>query len=85
MNEMMQRVDADLVVSISNLKKNPSAVFDQAGSATVAVLNHNRVVGYLLSPDVYEAIMEELDDHRLSAIIAERRAQPVVEVAADDL
>ena len=64
MNEVIQRVEADLVVGISDLKKNPSAVLAAADGASVAVLNHNKVVAYLLPADVYEAIMEELDDFR---------------------
>jgi len=40
----MQRVEASVAVSVSDLKKSPSAVMDDAAGQTVAVLNHNRVM-----------------------------------------
>jgi len=85
MNEIVQHVEADLAVSISDLKKNPSAVLAAADGASVAVLNHNKVVAYLLPADVYEAIMEELDDFRLVEIVKERENEPTIRVDIDDL
>ena len=52
----MEQVFASRSVSITELKRSPSAVFEQAGSEPVAVLNHNRPAGYLLSPRVCEAM-----------------------------
>ncbi|BAO30887.1 type II toxin-antitoxin system prevent-host-death family antitoxin [Sulfuritalea hydrogenivorans] len=57
----MEQVLATRSVSITELKRSPSAVLEQAGSAPVAVLNHNRPAAYLLSPDVYEAMLERLN------------------------
>ncbi|MDB5528937.1 MAG: prevent-host-death protein [Devosia sp.] len=87
MNEHFQRVEADLVVSVSELKKNPSAVFTKASENAmgIAVLNHNKVVGYVLPPDVYEALLEELDDFRLVEIVKERMNEPTVSVDINDL
>ena len=62
----MQNVLANIAVSVSELKKNPSAVLSGAGGATVAVLNHNRVMGYMVPADVYEAMIERLDDLELA-------------------
>ena len=62
----MQNVLANVAVSVSELKKNPSAVLSGAGGATVAVLNHNRVMGYMVPADVYEALIERLDDLELA-------------------
>ncbi|WP_061242422.1 hypothetical protein [Ectopseudomonas composti] len=36
-----------------------------AGSRPVAVLNHNRVMGYLVPAEFYEQLMERLDDLEL--------------------
>lgn len=85
MNKIMQRVEADVAVSITDLKKNPSAVLAAADTGPVAVLNHNRVVGYFMAADVYEALMEELDDFRILEIVRERENDPVVEVDINDL
>lgn len=56
----MEQVLASCSVSITELKRSPSAVLEQAGSEPVAVLNHNRPAAYLLSPKVYEAMLERL-------------------------
>lgn len=57
----MEHVLAKRSVSITELKRSPSAVLEQAGSETIAVLNHNRPAAYLLSPQVYEAMLEYLN------------------------
>lgn len=57
----MEQVLATRSVSITELKRSPSAVLEQAGSEPVAVLNHNRPAAYLLSPEVYEAMLERLN------------------------
>ncbi|MBP5101052.1 type II toxin-antitoxin system Phd/YefM family antitoxin, partial [Pseudomonas protegens] len=54
----MQSILADKAVSVSELKKNPSAVLSGAQGGPVAVLNHNRVMGYMVPAEVFEALME---------------------------
>ena len=53
----MQRVEAKIAVSVSDLKKNPSAIVDGACGNAIAILNHNRVMAYLVPAGTYEAIM----------------------------
>ena len=53
----MEKMLADLAVSMSEFKKNPAAVLREAAGRPVAVLNHNRVGFYLLEPTLYEALM----------------------------
>lgn len=57
----MEQVLATRSVSITELKRSPSAVLEQAGDEPVAVLNHNRPAAYLLSPEVYESMLERLN------------------------
>jgi len=57
----MEQVLATRSVSITELKRSPTAVLEQAGIEPVAVLNHNRPAGYLLSPAVYKSILERLN------------------------
>jgi antitoxin StbD len=57
----MEQVLATRSVSITELKRSPSAVLEQAGAEPVAVLNHNRPAAYLLSPDVYESMLKRLN------------------------
>lgn len=64
----MEQLLATRSVSITELKRSPSAVLEQAGAEPVAVLNHNRPAAYLLSPAVYEAMLERLNADLRKAI-----------------
>jgi antitoxin StbD len=57
----MEGILAPRSVSITELKRSPSAVIEKAGAEPVAVLIHNRPAAYLLSPEVYEAMLERLN------------------------
>jgi len=81
----MQSVLADMAVSISQLKKNPAAVLKDANGGAVAVLNHNRVMGYMVPADVYEALVERLDDLELMQIERSRAHETPMPVDLDDL
>ncbi|MFT3778597.1 MAG: type II toxin-antitoxin system prevent-host-death family antitoxin [Ottowia sp.] len=48
-------------MSITELKRSPSAVLEQAGNEPVAVLNHNRPAAYLVSPETYAAMVKHLN------------------------
>ena len=81
----MQRVEASVAVSVSDLKKSPSGVMDDAAGQTVAVLNHNRVMAYMVPAAVYEAMVERMDDMALLETIRERQAETPVRVSLDAL
>ena len=81
----MQNVMADRAVSVSELKKNPSAVMSGAQSGAVAVLNHNRVMAYMVPTDVYEAMMERLEDMDLAELVKARSQETPIPVSLDDL
>ncbi|CAD5378403.1 StbD replicon stabilization protein (antitoxin to StbE) [Pseudomonas sp. OF001] len=81
----MQSVLADKAVSVSELKKNPSAVIGGADGGPVAVLNHNRVMGYLVPAEAYEAMIERLEDLELAEIARTRAGEKPVPVSLDDL
>lgn len=81
----MQNVMADLAVSVSELKKNPSAVMNGAQGRAVAILNHNRVMGYMVPADVFEAMMERLDDMDLAERVKARSHETPISVSLDDL
>ena len=81
----MQRVEAQMAVSVSDLKKSPSAVMEGAAGETVAVLNHNRVMAYMVPAAAYEAMMERLDDLALTDTIRARSDERPVRVSLDDL
>ncbi|MBC3951986.1 MULTISPECIES: type II toxin-antitoxin system Phd/YefM family antitoxin [Pseudomonas] len=81
----MQNILADIAVSVSELKKNPSAVLSGAHGLPVAVLNHNKVMGYMVPAEIFEAMMERLDDLDLADLIKSRRHEKPMPVDIDDL
>jgi len=85
MRAAVQRVEADYAVSVSELKKSPSAVLNDAKGGAVAVLNHNRVMAYMVPADTYEAMLERLDDMALIEIIKARAGEVGVPVTLDEL
>lgn len=81
----MQRVEAPVAVSVSDLKKSPTSVLAEAGGDAVAVLNHNRVMAYMVPAATYEAMLDRLDDLRLADIARARAGETPVAVSLDDL
>lgn len=81
----MQRIEAQVAVSVSDLKRSPSAVMENAGGETVAVLNHNRIMAYMVPAAAYEAMVERLDDLALVDTIRARADETAVRVSLDEL
>ena len=81
----MEQLYANTSVSISELKKNPSAIIQNAEGFAVAVLNHNRPAAYLVPVAAFEAMMDQLDDQVLARLVRERQAEKTVKVALDEL
>lgn len=57
---------ADVTVSISDLKKNPAAVVEEARKRQVAITNRNRAVAYVVSPEVWDHILDVFDEQKLA-------------------
>lgn len=78
---------AEVGVSISDLKRNPAAVVEAARSQQVAILNRNKPVAYVVSPEAWKRILDVVEDRRLEDVVADRLANPgkLIEVAIDDL
>lgn len=81
----MQNIFADVTVSVSELKKNPTAILAGALGKPVAVLNHNRVMGYMVPAELYEAMMERMEDIELVELAKSRAGERGVPVSLDDL
>ena len=82
---MIQRIHADASVSISDLKKNPSAVIAAAAGFPVAVLNRNTPAAYLVPVAAWEELMDKLDDIALAEIVRARAGEVGIPVDIDDL
>ena len=78
---------ADYSVSMSEFKKNPAQVLRQAGAKPVAVLNHNRPAFYMITPKLFEALVEHLADRDLVELVRNRLATTgdAIEVDLDEL
>lgn len=83
----MRQVLTDYSASISELKKNPTALLNEADGAAVAILNHNKPTAYLVPAETYEWLMDVVDDYELGQIIEERRGDlsKAIEVNLNDL
>jgi antitoxin StbD len=76
---------ADLSISMSEFKKNPAQVLRTAGEKPVAVLSHNRPAFYMVTPKIFEALVEALADQELTELVRHRlaRKDQAVEVDID--
>ncbi|MCC6482475.1 MAG: type II toxin-antitoxin system prevent-host-death family antitoxin [Sphingomonadaceae bacterium] len=83
----MQPILADVGVSITDLKRNPAAVIAAAREQQVAILNRNRPVGYIVSPEVWDYVCDLIEDMQDAELVRERLAEPgeMIEVSIDDL
>lgn len=83
----MDAIFADYSVSISEFKKNPAEILRNAGEKPVAVLSHNRPAFYMVSPKVFEAMLEEISDRELIEKVRTRlgNLSEAVEVNIDEI
>jgi antitoxin StbD len=83
----MESVLASCSASISELKKNPSALIEKSEGEPVAILNHNRPTAYLIPAETYEALLEKIEDYQLGIIVKERQHEKnsAVEITLDEL
>lgn len=81
----MDRIYARASVSISDLKKNPSRIINEAEGAPVAILNHNKPSAYIIPAEAFEALMERFEDYNLAQLVKEREKEPAVKVSLDEL
>lgn len=85
--DILQPILADVGVSITDLKRNPAAVIAAAREQQVAILNRNRPVGYIVSPEVWGYVCDLIEDMQDAELVRERLAEPgeMIEVSIDDL
>ena len=83
----MDAIYADYSIGMSEFKKNPARVLRTAGEKPVAVLNHNRPAFYMITPKLFEALVEELADRDLVELTRQRltTADQAIEVDLDQL
>ena len=83
----MNTILANYTASITELKKSPTKILEEAGNEVVAILNHNVPSAYLVPSAYYEKIMEIVDDYYLAQEVKERLndGEKPIRVNIDDL
>ncbi|MFN7446457.1 MAG: type II toxin-antitoxin system prevent-host-death family antitoxin [Curvibacter sp.] len=76
---------AETTVSMTDLRRNPARILQDAGNMPVAVLNHNKPAAYLLSARAYEALLDRLEDAELVEIVKQRQDGKRIKVKLEDL
>lgn len=61
------------------------ATIREAEGETIAILNRNKPAFYCVAPEVYEHMMELIEDAELARIVREREGEERIEVSWDDL
>ena len=81
----METILSDASISITELKRNPSAVIEAAHGESVAVLVHNKPSAYLVPADTYKRLLERLEDLELAELVRVRAKEHRIKVKLDEL
>ena len=73
----------DTTASVSELKKNPMATVSAGDGFPVAILNRNQPAFYCVPAELYEKMLDALDDQQLVKLVHDRSQQPLVDVDLD--
>ena len=79
----MKSVLASCSASISELKRNPSALIEQADGEPIAILNHNKPTAYLIPAETYEELLDSIEDYQLGIIVKDRQNEKISAIAVD--
>ena len=74
---------SDMSASVSELKKNPMATVNAGEGLPVAILKRDQPAFYCVPAQLYEQMLEALDDQELVKKVTERHQQPLIEVDLD--
>ena len=66
---------SDTSASVSELKKNPMATVSAGDGYPVAILNRNQPAFYCVPAELYERMLDALDDQDLVNLVTERSNQ----------
>ena len=71
---------SDTSASISELKKNPMATVSAGDGFPVAILNRNQPAFYCIPAELYEKMLDAMDDQELAKLVSERSNQQLLDV-----
>lgn len=68
----MNTIHAGITIGVTELRESPTRILKRAEDEdqAVAILNHNKPAGYIISPKMMEAMLDSIADR-----IAENRAK----------
>ena len=72
---VMEAILTSASISITELKRNPSAVIEAADGEPVAVLVHNRPSAYLVPAETYKRLLDRLEDLELAELVRARSGE----------
>ncbi len=70
----MQPILSNYTASITELKKSPTQILENAGDEVVTILNHNVASAYLVPSKTYEKLMAMLDDYKFLKEVTSRQS-----------
>ncbi|ENX08399.1 type II toxin-antitoxin system Phd/YefM family antitoxin [Acinetobacter variabilis] len=78
-------IHSRFVASVTDLKKNPMEVVNNGFGEAVAILNRNNPAFYCVPADMYERLMDLIEDKELLKLAEEAQTEDTVKVSLDDL
>ncbi|ANF83357.1 antitoxin (plasmid) [Acinetobacter sp. NCu2D-2] len=78
-------IHSRFVASVSELKKNPMEVVNNGFGEAVAILNRNNPAFYCVPADMYERLMDLIEDKELLKLAEEAQTEETVKVSLNDL
>lgn len=82
---MTNYIYAEVAASVSELKRNPMGTVLSGEGFPVVILNRNQPAFYCVPANIYEAMLDKLEDAELNLIADSRKNQPVIKVKLDEL
>ena len=61
------------------------AILKEANGEPVAILNHNKAAGYFIPADLFERMMDYMDDVEILKAVKERKDEELIKVDLNDL
>ncbi|WP_407487542.1 type II toxin-antitoxin system Phd/YefM family antitoxin [Acinetobacter baumannii] len=78
-------VHSRFVASVSDLKKNPMEVVSNGFGEAVAILNRNNPAFYCVPADMYERLMDLIEDKELIKLAEQVDTEETVKVSLNEL
>jgi len=74
---------SNTTASVSELKKNPMATVNAGDGFPVAILNRNQPAFYCIPAELYERMLDVIDDQELVKLVKERQHEELVDINLD--